>query len=197
MSVTLYIAEKPSMARDIARVLGASKRDGIKLVGDGVWVSWCIGHLVEIATPDAHDPRWKSWRPDVLPVLPQVIQWEPKSKTRSHLKQLRALLNDRAVSRVVNACDAGREGELIFRYSLELGGIDKPVKRLWMQSMTQGAILDAWLKFPLQSSFFVGLEQFLVARPAVYGLHVQNRTAGIHEDLEVNLFLLGDGENTS
>ena len=139
-SITLYIAEKPSMARDIAKVLGARNRDGIKWVGEGVWVSWCIGHLVEIAAPDVHDAKWKSWRPEVLPVLPSSLKWIPKKKTGSHLKQLRGLIRDPRVSRVVNACDAGREGELIFRSVYAQARGAKPVWRFWVSSLTTEAI---------------------------------------------------------
>lgn len=138
--VTLYIAEKPSMARDIAKVLGARSREGIKWVGDGVWVSWCIGHLVELASPDEHDPKWKSWRPDVLPVLPAALKWVPKKKTSAHLRQLKALIRDRSVTRVVNACDAGREGELIFRTTFAQANTRKPVWRFWVSSLTAEAI---------------------------------------------------------
>ena len=139
-SITLYIAEKPSMARDIARVLGAKKRDGIKIVGPGVWVSWCIGHLVEIAQPAQHDPRWKSWQLKQLPILPDALKWVPKQKTKAHFKQLATLIKSRQVTRIVNACDAGREGELIFRAVYQTAGGRKPVSRFWVSSLTTEAI---------------------------------------------------------
>ena len=139
-SITLYIAEKPSMARDIARVLGAKKRDGIKIVGPNVWVSWCIGHLVEIAQPAQHDPRWKSWQLKQLPILPDALKWVPKQKTKAHFKQLATLIKSRQVTRIVNACDAGREGELIFRAVYQTAGGRKPVSRFWVSSLTTEAI---------------------------------------------------------
>ena len=139
-NITLYIAEKPSMARDLAFALGAKKKEGIKYVGTGVWVSWCIGHLVEIANPDQHDPRWKSWRLSELPILPQKLKWLPKAKTKSHFNQLTKLIKSRQVAEVVNACDAGREGELIFRAVYQVAGGHKPVKRFWVSSLTNEAI---------------------------------------------------------
>ena len=127
------------MARDIARVLGAKRRDGIKIVGDGVWVSWCIGHLVEIAQPDQHDAKWKTWHPSALPVMPDQLKRHPKKKTSAHFKQLAKLIKSREVERVVNACDAGREGELIFRAVYQVAGGRKPVSRFWVSSLTTEA----------------------------------------------------------
>lgn len=138
--ITLFIAEKPSMARDIAFVLGAKSRDGIKWVGQDVWISWCIGHLVEIAQPDQHDPKWKTWHPSSLPVMPTTLKWLPKKKTSTHFNQLAQLIKSRDVLRVVNACDAGREGELIFRAVYEVAGGKKPVSRFWVSSLTTEAI---------------------------------------------------------
>ncbi len=139
-NITLYIAEKPSMARDIAFALGAKKKEGIKYVGNQVWVSWCVGHLVEIANPDQHDPRWKSWRLSELPILPQQLKWLPKAKTKSHFNQLAKLIKSKQVTQIVNACDAGREGELIFRAVYQVAGGRKPVKRFWVSSLTNEAI---------------------------------------------------------
>lgn len=139
-SITLYIAEKPSMARDLAQVLGARKREGERWVGQSVWVTWCVGHLLEIASPDEHDPRWKSWRPEVLPVLPDPIQWRAKKTTRKHLNTLKSMLRSSDVYRVINACDAGREGELIFRTVYAEAGCRKPVQRFWVSSLTHEAI---------------------------------------------------------
>jgi DNA topoisomerase-3 len=138
--VTLIVAEKPSMARDIARVVGATaKRDGY-LEGSGVWVSWCIGHLAELCEPHEYDPRWKSWSPALLPILPERLRVRPSRAGARHLALLHRLMRTREVTALVNACDAGREGELIFRYVHELSGCDKPVQRLWISSLTTEAI---------------------------------------------------------
>lgn len=139
-SVTLIIAEKPSMARDIARVVGArAKREGY-LEGDGVWVSWCIGHLAELCEPHEYDAKWKSWSPALLPILPERLTVRPSRSGGAHLRLLHRLMRAREVTTLINACDAGREGELIFRYVHELSGCDKPVRRLWISSLTTEAI---------------------------------------------------------
>ncbi|WP_428261069.1 DNA topoisomerase 3 [Haliangium sp.] len=139
-AVTLIVAEKPSMARDIARVVGAkTKRDGY-LEGDGVWVSWCIGHLAELCEPHEYDPKWKSWSPELLPILPESFSLRPSSSGRAHLRTLHGLMRTPRVTALVNGCDAGREGELIFRYVYQLGRVSKPVKRLWISSLTPAAI---------------------------------------------------------
>ena len=137
---TLYLAEKPSMARDIAQVLGAKKKEGARWVGDGVWVSWCIGHLVQIATPAEHEERWKSWRASELPILPRPLRWVPSSRTKSHLRELSGLMRDKRVTEIVNACDAGREGELIFRTVYAHSRARAPVRRFWVSSLTAQAI---------------------------------------------------------
>ena len=138
--IRLYIAEKPSVGRDLAKVLGANRRVGDHLEGQGVWVAWCIGHLVSVAPPDAHDPRWKRWHNDLLPMLPETLKLQPIRKTSKHFRGLAKLLNDRRVGQVVNACDAGREGELIFRYVYQLARCTKPTLRFWVASLTPQAI---------------------------------------------------------
>ncbi|HWN66816.1 MAG TPA: DNA topoisomerase 3, partial [Haliangium sp.] len=138
--ITLIVAEKPSMARDIARVVGAhAKREGY-LEGSGVWVSWCIGHLAELCEPHEYDPRWKSWSPELLPILPEQLRVRPSRSGAAHLRLLHRLMRAREVATIVNACDAGREGELIFRHVFELSGCEKPVRRLWISSLTSEAI---------------------------------------------------------
>ncbi len=136
----LFVAEKPSVARDLARVLGANTRRDGWLEGNGVRVAWCLGHLVEPAPPDAHDARWKRWDPALLPMLPPQLKLQPIKKTRAHFTGLKRLLNARDVDVVVNACDAGREGELIFRYVYVLAGCTKPTQRFWVSSMTPAAL---------------------------------------------------------
>mgnify|MGYP001309151511 CR=1 FL=1 len=141
--IRLFLTEKPSVARDLGRVLGAERRVGQHLEGRGVWVAWCVGHLVEIAEPHEHDPRWRRWDPGLLPMLPPRLRLRPVARTRDLLGEVSRLLAHRDVSEVVNACDAGREGELIFRWVYELAGCRKPVRRLWLSSLTPAAIRAA------------------------------------------------------
>ncbi len=138
--IRLFVAEKPSVGRDLARALGARRKGDIHLDGDGVRVTWCIGHLVEVAPPDAHDPKWKAWDPALLPILPRSLVLEASKKTKGHLSKLSRLLRDPHVGEVINACDAGREGELIFRYVYQYSGCTKPVRRFWVSSLTPQAI---------------------------------------------------------
>ncbi len=146
MSKTLVIAEKPSVGRDLVRVLpGAfSKQEGY-LEGPEHIVTWAVGHLVQLADPDEYDDRFKKWRMADLPIVPDrfrlVIRDERSNKQMNVVK--RQLGRD-DVDTVVNACDAGREGELIFAYLYEKSGSRKPVKRLWLNSMTREAIEDAF-----------------------------------------------------
>lgn len=141
--VRLYVTEKPSVARDLARVLGARRREDGYLAGDDVWVTWSYGHLLEIAEPRDHDPRWRRWDLATLPMLPERLQHRPIPRTRGHLNKVCRLLRDPEVREVVNACDAGREGELIFRLVVERARCTKPVLRLWLASLTQAAIRAA------------------------------------------------------
>ncbi len=136
----LVIAEKPSVARDLARVLGLRGGGKHAIEGSGRVITWCIGHLVELEEPAAYDPAWKAWRLDTLPMLPAAFKLRPVPSTRDQLRAVRELLRDRRFTEVVNACDAGREGELIFRYVYELAGSRLPIKRLWISSLTDEAI---------------------------------------------------------
>src|SRR4051812_30887520 len=134
------LAEKPSVARDIARVLGAgSKGDGY-LHGHGYVVTWAIGHLAALAQPHEIRPEWKQWRRDLLPMLPREWPLVVYEKTKDQLETVRRILTSAKVSQVVCATDAGREGELIFRYIYEAAGCRKPVSRLWISSLTPEAI---------------------------------------------------------
>src|SRR5579863_5736045 len=140
------LAEKPSVARDIARVLGASKQGQGYLHGNGYVVTWAIGHLVALAQPHEIQPEWKQWRRDLLPMLPHDWPLIVYEKTKEQFEVVRKILTSGRVSRIVCATDAGREGELIFRYIYEAAHCDKPVRRLWISSLTPDAIrkgLDA------------------------------------------------------
>ncbi len=134
------IAEKPSVARDLARVLGAHERGDGYLSGGGYVVTWAIGHLVALAEPHEVNPDWKQWRFDALPLLPRDWPLKVLEKTRDQFAAVRAVLSRKDVDRVICATDAGREGELIFRYVYEKAGCRKPVQRLWISSLTDSAI---------------------------------------------------------
>jgi DNA topoisomerase-3 len=136
----LILAEKPSVARDLARVLGVRPTGRGAFEGDGKVITWCIGHLVELDEPASYDPRWKAWRLDTLPMLPARFKLRPVPSSKDQLAEVRRLLTDRRFDEVVNACDAGREGELIFRYVYDLAGCKLPTRRLWISSMTDEAI---------------------------------------------------------
>lgn len=134
------IAEKPSVARDIARVLGAGTRGDGFLHGNGYVVTWAIGHLAALAQPHEIRPEWKTWRRDLLPMLPEAWPLIVYDKTKDQFETIRKILTSAKVSRVICATDAGREGELIFRYIYEAAGSSKPVERLWISSLTPDAI---------------------------------------------------------
>jgi DNA topoisomerase III len=136
----LVLAEKPSVARDLARVLGVRPSGRGAFEGGKVVITWCVGHLVELDEPASYDPRWKAWRLDTLPMLPDRFRLRPVPSSEDQLREVKRLLADRRFTEVVNACDAGREGELIFRYVYELAGCRLPVRRLWISSMTDEAI---------------------------------------------------------
>jgi DNA topoisomerase III len=134
------LAEKPSVARDIARVLGAGSKGEGYLHGNGYVVSWAVGHLAALAEPHEIRPEWKAWRRDLLPMLPQEWPLIVYPKTKDQFETIRKILNSPKVVRVVCATDAGREGELIFRYIYEAAHCTKPFSRLWISSLTPDAI---------------------------------------------------------
>jgi len=137
---TAVLAEKPSVARDIARVLGADKKGNGYLHGNGYVVTWAVGHLVSLAQPHEIRPEWKQWRFEFLPMLPVDWPLVVYDKTKDQFEVVRKIINSPRVGQVVCATDAGREGELIFRYIYEAAHCDKPVSRLWISSMTAEAI---------------------------------------------------------
>src|SRR5436190_10611608 len=134
------LAEKPSVARDIARVVGAATRGDGYLHGNGYVVTWAIGHLAALAQPHEINPEWRQWRRDLLPILPERWPLIVYEKTKDQFEIVRKILSSPKVSRVVCATDAGREGELIFRYIYEAAQCTKPVSRLWISSLTPDAI---------------------------------------------------------
>jgi DNA topoisomerase-3 len=146
MGTTLVIAEKPSVGKDIARVLGCRQKGEHWLYNDEYIVSWAVGHLVTLLEPEDYNPSYKKWAGGTLPIIPDKFQTKPISKTRAQFNVLKKLMNDKSVDRLVSATDSGREGELIFRYIYELAKCRKPWTRLWISSMTDTAIKNGFAK---------------------------------------------------
>ncbi|MGI8605873.1 MAG: DNA topoisomerase 3 [Gaiellaceae bacterium] len=148
MGKTLVVAEKPSVGRDLAGALPDAFKpteDKSALVGNDYVVTWAVGHLVGLAEPDAYDDRLKKWRFADLPIVPDKFKLVPNDeRAKKQLRAVHKLIKDPEVDLIVNACDAGREGELIFAYTYETSGVKKPVERLWLNSMTKKAIEDAF-----------------------------------------------------
>lgn len=140
----LVIAEKNSVARSIAAVLGASQKQKGYLEGNGYWVSWCVGHLVELAAPSEYDEKYAKWRTEDLPILPVNWQFSVIESAKAQFGILRTLMNDSRVTSIVCATDAGREGELIFRLVYFLCGCTEPVERLWISSLEDAAIAEGF-----------------------------------------------------
>jgi len=144
MSYQLVIAEKPSVARSIAGVIGATEKHNGYLQGNGYLVSWCIGHLVSFADAGRYDERFKKWRYEDLPILPETWQYIIPNEKKQQFDILRSLMERPDVTGLVCATDAGREGELIFRFVYQMAGCEKPFKRLWISSMEDSAIKDGF-----------------------------------------------------
>lgn len=138
------VTEKNSVARSVAAVLGASEKKKGYLKGNGYWVSWCVGHLVELAAPSVYDEKYAKWRTEDLPILPVNWQFSVIESTKAQFNVLRTLMNDSRVTSIVCATDAGREGELIFRLVYSLCGCTKPVERLWISSLEDAAIAEGF-----------------------------------------------------
>ncbi len=142
----LVIAEKPSVALSIAKVIGAkNKKDGY-YEGNGYRVSWCVGHLIQMANPDSYDEKYAKWNIDDLPIIPSEYQYDVAKATKKQFNTLKKLINDKEIDTVINACDAGREGEAIFRLVYLQANCKKKMKRLWISSMEDSAIKDGFDK---------------------------------------------------
>ena len=139
----LVICEKPSVAKSIASALGVTSRADGYFEGGGWLISWCIGHLVGLADAAAYDDRYKKWRYEDLPILPAPFHYVVSEEKADQFHILRSLMERPDVTELVNACDAGREGELIFRLVYEAAGCSKPFSRLWISSMEDAAIREA------------------------------------------------------
>ncbi|MCD6042602.1 MAG: topB, partial [Burkholderiales bacterium] len=144
MAKKLIIAEKPSVAADIARALGGFKRNGDYFESDHYLLSSAVGHLLELTLPPEHDVKRGKWSFSRLPVIPPRFDLAPIEKSESRLNLLLRLMKRKDVTSLVNACDAGREGELIFRYIVQHARTKKPIERLWLQSMTPQSIRDGF-----------------------------------------------------
>ena len=140
----LVICEKPSVAKSISDVLGAKSRKDGYYEGGGYAASWCVGHLLGLAEPQAYDEKYAKWRYEDLPIIPAEWQYVANKDTKKQLKTLCDLMKRSDVDTVINACDAGREGELIFRLVYEYAKCKKPLKRLWISSMEESAIADGF-----------------------------------------------------
>ena len=145
---TLVVAEKPSVARDLSDALpGSFKNEETHYEGDDYIVTFAVGHLVQLVDPEVYDEKLKKWRMADLPIVPEEFKLAPRdAKANKQLKVIHKLMKRDDVDRIINACDAGREGELIFAYIYETAGIDKPVERLWVSSMTKQAIREGFEK---------------------------------------------------
>ena len=142
----LILTEKPSVARDIAAALGGfTEHDGY-WESDAYLVTFAVGHLFELLEPEEIDPKYKRWTLDDLPILPERFQLKKKKGQSDRVRVIEKLAERKDVDRIVNACDAGREGELIFREVVTYLGVEKPIERLWLQSMTTDAIRDGFAR---------------------------------------------------
>ena len=140
----LVIAEKPSVAISIAKVIGATKKKDGYYEGNGYRVSWCVGHLIQMANPDAYDEKYTKWNMADLPIIPSDYKYEVVKATKKQFNILKKLMNDKEVDTVINACDAGREGESIFRLVYNEAKCKKKMKRLWISSMEDSAIKEGF-----------------------------------------------------
>ncbi|HEN7823660.1 TPA: DNA topoisomerase 3 [Streptococcus agalactiae] len=140
----LVIAEKPSVAISIAKVIGATKKKDGYYEGNGYKVSWCVGHLIQMANPDAYDEKYAKWNITDLPIIPSDYKYEVAKATKKQFNILKKLTNDKEIDMVINACDAGREGEAIFRLVYNEAKCKKKMKRLWISSMEDSAIKEGF-----------------------------------------------------
>src|SRR5881628_3788361 len=144
MSKSLIIAEKPSVASDLAHALGGFHKESDHFESERYVISSALGHLVELALPSELDVKRGKWSFANLPIIPDEFELRPIEKTKTRFNMLKKLMQRDDVDLFINACDAGREGELIFRYLVKLSGVKKPIRRLWLQSMTAESIRAAF-----------------------------------------------------
>ena len=140
----LVIAEKPSVAQSIAKVIGATEKRNGYLEGNGYIVSWCFGHLIELAEPQEYDSKYEKWNKDDLPIFPNPFRYNVTDSTKEQFKILKELMERDDVTSLVEATDSGREGELIFRLVYNQAECSKPFERLWISSMEDSAIREGF-----------------------------------------------------
>ena len=191
MGYRLALAEKPSVAQAIAKVLGASKRCDGYLEGNGWLVSWCVGHLVELAEPESYDEKYRKWRYEDLPIFPEKWKYEVSPGTRKQFAVVKELMNRSDVTSWVLCTDSGREGELIGRLVYHMCGCPKPFHRLWISSMEDTAIRDGFSNLH-PSSEYDNLYQAALCRERadwIVGMNV-TRLFSLSEPLKnPNLFI--------
>ncbi|MBR4765847.1 MAG: DNA topoisomerase 3, partial [Clostridia bacterium] len=153
MSKTLVLTEKPSVAKDIARVLGCKRSGSGCLIGDKYVITWALGHLVTLADPEAYDNKYKTWRMEDLPMLPEKMKLVVIPQTSKQFKAVSALLNSNEFNELVIATDAGREGELVARWIIQKAHFKKPMKRLWISSQTDKAIREGFANLKPSSQY--------------------------------------------
>ena len=159
----LVIAEKPSVAQSLAKVIGANKRCDGYLEGGGYLVSWCVGHLVELSAPERYDERFAKWRLEDLPILPERFLYEVSAGTRKQYQILKSLMERSDVESLVCATDAGREGELIFRLIYTQARCKKPFERLWISSMEDAVIQEGFEKLKPGTSYTLTVRKYIIA----------------------------------
>lgn len=140
----LVIAEKPSVAMEIGKVLGVTKKENSCLKGSNYIISWCYGHLVGLAQPSVYDEKYQKWKIEDLPIIPTNYFLTINEETKEHFYYLKRLMNSDDIDEIICATDSGREGELIFRLVYEKTNCKKPVKRLWVSSLTEEAIKNGF-----------------------------------------------------
>ena len=144
MAKTLVLTEKPSVGRDIAKVLNCNQKGDGCLLGDRYIITWALGHLVTLAEPEAYNEKYKSWNMDDLPMLPDKMKLVVMNETAKQFKAVQALMKRADISDLVIATDSGREGELVARWIMQKAGWNKPAKRLWISSQTDKAIKEGF-----------------------------------------------------
>jgi DNA topoisomerase-3 len=187
MNMKLVLAEKPSVARSLAKVLGCYKKNDGYLIGDNYIVTWALGHLVELAQPAYYSQSYRRWSFKSLPILPDNLKQEPIERTLDQFKIVKSLLERADVDTFIIATDAGREGELVARWILKLSNYDKQVKRLWISSQTDQAIKNGFNNLK-DGDDYINLYQAAVSRSAAdwyVGMNV-SRALTTHYDAKMS-----------
>jgi DNA topoisomerase-3 len=201
----LVIAEKPSVAATIAKVIGANQRRDGYFEGNGYIVSWCVGHLVRMANPDKYDEKYAKWKIEDLPIFPEEYLYELHPKTKKQFALLKKLMQDKKVDTVINACDAGREGESIFRLVYQQAKCKKPIQRLWISSMEDQSIKEGFQNLKdgrdfenlFESAQTRSIADWLVGMnlSRLYScLYKQNYSVGRVQTPTLNMIVQRDGE---